>query len=391
MCCTMEATTKPPKAARRRRRFGRVYPRPGGPRGSWLVQFPDPSGARARNGRTKYLTKSVSSEAEGKALLAEIEKALLLGRFTPAAEPAPETDLTLLQAVDAYLDAKRGEGRAQSGIRRYATSRSVIARSPVAATKVADLTARDVESYMRWRRAHRYHRRSRDAVVVVGGIAPSTSTVNRDLALISAALGRLVRLGLARTNVAKAIRRGREPVRARPVLTREEAKALLDAADPHLRVLLTAGLCTGARPSELLALKWRDVSLDGDGSITIYRQKVELGDTLPLHPRLADALRGLKAARPEARDEDVVLLSSRGTEGWDYKRAFAKAVRRAGLSGKRITLYAATRHTLASHWKGTPGDLQVLLGHRSILTTQRYIRALNDRTRASLEAVDLVG
>jgi integrase/recombinase XerD len=267
----------------------------------------------------------------------------------------------------------------------------VIARSPVAATRVADLTARDIEGYMRWRRAHKYHRRSRDAVVVVGGTAPSTSTTNRDLALISAALGRLVRLGLAPTNVAKAVKRGREPVRARPILTREEAKALLDAADPHLRVLLVAGLCTGARPSELLALKWRDVSLDGNGSITVYRQKVELGDTLPLHPRLGEELRALRASRPEARDDDAIFLSSRGTEGWGYKRAFAKALKKAGLAGKRITLYAATRHTLASHWKGTPGDLQALLGHRSILTTQRYIRALNDRTRASLEAVDLVG
>jgi len=66
------------------------------------------------------------------------------------------------------------------------------------------------------------------------------------------------------------VKRGREPVRARPVLTHEDAKALLDAADPHLRVLLIAGLCTGARPSELLALKWRDVSLHGGGSITLY-------------------------------------------------------------------------------------------------------------------------
>jgi len=387
----MTTTANPTKARRRRRRFGRVYPRPGGPRGAWLVQFPDPSGRKAKNGRTRYLTKSVNSESEGRALLAEIEKAILLGRFVPEPEPAPASEITLLQAIDAYLDAKRGEGRAESGIRRYATSRSVIARSPVAATRVADLAAREVEGYMRWRRAHKYHRRSRDTIVVVGRTAPSTSTVNRDLALISAALGRLVRLGLAPTNVAKAVKRGREPVRARPVLTREEAKALLDAADPHLRVLLVAGLCTGARPSELLALRWRDVSLDGNGSITLYRQKVELGDTLPLHPRLAEELRALKESRPEARDGDAILLSSRGTEGWNYKRAFAKAVQKAGLAGKRMTLYAATRHTLASHWKGTPGDLQVLLGHRSILTTQRYIRALNDRTRASLEAVDLVG
>jgi integrase len=87
----------------------------------------------------------------------------------------------------------------------------------------------------------------------------------------------------------------------------------------------------------------------------------------------------------------LILLSSRGNAQWNYTRPFATAPERAGLAGKGITLYAGTRHTFASHWTGTPGDLQALLGHRSILTTQRYIRALGDRARASLNAIDLVG
>ena len=69
--------------------------------------------------------------------------------------------------------------------------------------------------------------------MVVGGTAPSTSTVNRDLALISAALGRLVRLGLAPTNVAKAVKRGREPVRARPQDVRDHQRIAFDHARGH--------------------------------------------------------------------------------------------------------------------------------------------------------------
>jgi hypothetical protein len=123
----------------------------------------------------------------------------------------------------------------------------------------------------------------------VKGSTTSTSTINRDLALFSAALGRLVCLGALDKNVAKAVRRGREPVRARPVLSQEETKRLVEAAAPHLRVFLIAALCTGARPSELMALRWRDVCFDAPGTITVFRQKVQLGDTLRGAPQLPAA------------------------------------------------------------------------------------------------------
>jgi integrase len=187
------------------------------------------------------------------------------------------------------------------------------------------------------------------------------------------------------------VKRGREPVRARPVLSQEETKRLVEAAAPHLRVFLIAALCTGARPSELMALRWRDICFDAPGTITVFRQKVQLGDTLPLHPRLADELKALRDARAKAGDDDIIFLSARGNPQWNYTLPFNTALERAGLAGKGIALYAATRHTFASHWTGTPGDLQALLGHSSILTTQRYIRSLGDRARASLNAVDLVG
>ena len=36
-------------------------------------------------------------------------------------------DLSLLVAIDAFLESKRGEGRAAAGIRRYLTSRRAVA------------------------------------------------------------------------------------------------------------------------------------------------------------------------------------------------------------------------------------------------------------------------
>ena len=142
------------KPKKRRRRFGRCYPRPGGPRGAWLIQFPDPSRRKAKNGRTAYLTKSVSSKSEGERLLKEIEKAILAGRFALPQEEAT-CDITLLESVDQYIESKRGEGKSGNGIRRYLTSRAAIAQSKIAGCRVADLGPRDVEGFMAWRRQRR--------------------------------------------------------------------------------------------------------------------------------------------------------------------------------------------------------------------------------------------
>lgn len=402
MCCTMEATTKPPKAARRRRRFGRCYPRPGGPRGSWLVQFPDPSGARAKSGRTKYLTKSVNSESEGKALLAEIEKSILLGQFAPAAEPAPECELTMLGAIDAYLDAKRGEGRAESGIIRYMVSRKAIEASPLGNRLVRDLQPRDVEGYMAWRKVRKWRsvkkrgagRTDGNATKILKGEKPSNASVNRDCALISAALGRLVRLGQLERNVAHRVKKGKEPTRTRAVLSKEELARLFDCCDPHFRPLALAAYYSGQRPQELLALKWSDVSF-GNRTLTVFRRKVGLGDSIPLHPELGAALKALKEKRAKAGqrvvpDDEHVFVSARGQRpGFDYRPPWLRALKRAGLDRRKGLTFYSLRHSFATHFleRGSPADLQQIMGHSSFSTTERYVRAVSDRARAGIEAL----
>ncbi len=89
---TMSKKNGTPKK-RRRRSFGRVFRRPGGP--GWLVQFPDPKRRKTASGRTGYITRSVASRKEGEQLLKEVRRAILAGMFgTATAEPAT-CDLTL--------------------------------------------------------------------------------------------------------------------------------------------------------------------------------------------------------------------------------------------------------------------------------------------------------
>jgi integrase len=402
----MQTTTKPPKAARRRRRFGRCYPRPGGPRGAWLVQFPDPSGRKAKNGRTRYLTKSVNSEGEGKSLLAEIEKSIVLGRFALAAESALECDLTLLGAIDAYLDAKRGEGRAESGITRYLVSRRAIEASPLGDRLVREIGPKDIEGYMSWRKVRKWRatkspggsRTDPNVSRIVKGEKPSNSSVNRDVALISAALGRLVRLGQMERNVAHRVKKGREPTKTRAVLSKEEIARLFDACGDHFRPLVMAAYYSGQRPQELLALKWGDVSF-GNRTLTVFRTKVGLGDAVPLHPELGAALKALKEKRAKdgtrvVRDDEHVFLSARGGRpGFDYRPPWLWALRRAGLDRRKGLTFYSLRHSMATHFleRGSPADLQALLGHSSLSTSMRYVRAVSDRARAGIEALEVGG
>ncbi len=120
----MRSTSKNPKKRRRRRSYGRVFKRVGGP--GWLVQFPDPSGRKVPSGRTAYVTRAVASRAEGEQLLREVRKAQLTGTLaSPTASPS-ECDLSVVECIDAYVEAKKGAGLADSTAQIYGYSRTAI-------------------------------------------------------------------------------------------------------------------------------------------------------------------------------------------------------------------------------------------------------------------------
>ena len=200
----------------------------------------------------------------------------------------------------------------------------------------------------------------------------------------------MVDLDLLPANPAARVKRAREPKRTRHVLSKAECGTLVKSCDPHMRVLVLAGFLTGARPSELLAVTWGDVSF-GNRTISIFRHKVGVGDALPLHPQLAEELRALNERRGRVADDDYVFLSSKGRAHFDYRWGWRKALKIAGLDRRAGLTFYSTRHSFATHYleKGAPSDLQALMGHASYSTTERYVRSVSDRARVGVEALDL--
>lgn len=149
-------------------------------------------------------------------------------------------------------------------------------------------------------------------------------------------------------------------------LTREEAVRLYEAAaTPHLRTFIALALYTGQRKSAILELTWDDVR---DGMIwfrqTTHNKRRPIA--LPLTPALAIALSTAYALR-DARH----IITYRGIEGGDPKKAFQRAVVRAELVDVRIH---DLRRTAAS-WMVQNGasfeQVAAVLGDR-IETVQKH-------------------
>jgi integrase len=157
------------------------------------------------------------------------------------------------------------------------------------------------------------------------------------------------------------------------------------------RVIVLLSAKAGLRAGEIAKLTWGMVS-DATGRIA---RAIELRDTaakkgsgrvIPLHPDLRAAL---IAWQPAARPSSQYVISSERSGGpmtalsivvW-FNRAFKKLGLQgcSSHSGRRTFVTRAAR--LVHQAGGSLRDVQLLAGHRSIQTTQRYIDGDSDAQR----------
>ncbi len=152
----------------------------------------------------------------------------------------------------------------------------------------------------------------------------------------------------------------------------------------------------GLRASEIANLTWSMV-IDPTGQVSTCLElqnriaKKGSGRVIPLHPDLHSAL--VKLARLELASDGPVIRSERGGPMTPVSIVcwFARAFRAVGLegcsshSGRRTFITRAAR--LVHRAGGSLRDVQLLAGHRSIQTTQRYI---DGDTEAQRKLVSLI-
>ena len=155
------------------------------------------------------------------------------------------------------------------------------------------------------------------------------------------------------------------------------------------RVIVLLSVKAGLRAGEIAKLTW-DMVLDPSGELSPmielrdWAAKKKSGRTIPLHDDLAAAL---TAWMIETSSSGPVIRSERGGPmnpisivNW-FKTAY-QSMGLAGCSshsGRRTFITRAAR--LVHKAGGSLRDVQLLAGHRSIQTTQRYIDGDSDAQR----------
>jgi excisionase family DNA binding protein len=196
----------------------------------------------------------------------------------------------------------------------------------------------------------------------------SKSSTNREMALLKVMFNLAIDWGLVSENPLRKVKMFSEKDNLKErVLTEDEEARLLAASAPHLRPIITGLLTTGARRSELMALRWISVDFER-GTILLTKTKAGRNRVIPINAELHGILTALKAGSKN----EYVFTGPEGRPAKSVRGAFVSACRRAGLKGLRLH---DLRHTFATRLIRRGVDIitvQSLLGHSSVTTTQRY-------------------
>jgi len=164
---------------------------------------------------------------------------------------------------------------------------------------------------------------------------------------------------------------------------------------PHNRVIILLSVKAGLRACEIANLDW-SMGLDAQGGVAEFLSihdiiaKKGSGRRIPLHADLRQALHALagsrKPAGPVARSARGAAMRPNSIVNW-----FVALFAHLGVhgcsshSGRRTFITTAARNV---HRAGCSlRDVQLLAGHRSIETTQRYI---DGQTNAQRKLVALI-
>jgi integrase len=346
------------------------------------------------------------------------------GRIAEGANPAEvkralKSELTFAELFTEYLERhskpnKRTSDEDESKFRQYLAG-------PLGGKKLSSITRADVAAV--------HSRITRDG---------HPTTANRVLALVSSVYGWAISSGLRESNPAKGIRRNPEHSRDRFLLASELPRffaSLAQEPNETIRDYILLSLLTGARRSNVLAMRWQDIDLT-HGEWRIGRTKNNTPQTVTLSPEAIEILKRRAPHDAERRSADASGYVFPGSgkknghlvepkKGWerifdrdelarltaaieaagerlshiDGEEGLATRLKRARNLAHKLKIDASTmrihdlrihdlRRTLGS-WQARAGSSLAVIGkslnHKSAQTTAIYARLDLDPVRESVE------
>lgn len=213
--------------------------------------------------------------------------------------------------------------------------------------------------------------------------AGHATTANRVKALISSVFGWAISAGILYSNPANGIKLNKERSRDR-FLQGDELprffKALAEEQNTTMRDYFLLSLLTGARRSNVLAMKWSDINLDR-AEWRIDETKNGTPQIVVLSPEAIEVLQNRKPLEPS-----IFVFPGCGASGhlMEPKKGWKRILERAGITDLRIH---DLRRTLGSWQAKTGASLAIIgksLNHKNQNTTAIYARLDIDPVRDSV-------
>jgi len=223
----------------------------------------------------------------------------------------------------------------------------------------------------------------------------SPATVNRELALLSAAVNYYNKELMGNLPNPTLGRKLKEPENRTRWISYEEANQLIKSAKqarnvPHLADFILLALHTGCRSGEMMSLKWSDIDLK---SRLIFLKGINTksgkGRTIPLNDHAMKALRTRASYRAEyCPGSPWVFCKRNGERITTVKKSFKAACERAKINDFRVH---DMRHTCAA-WLVSSGialpEVRDLLGHSSITMTEKYAHLAPENVRKAVNSLN---
>jgi integrase/recombinase XerD len=175
-----------------------------------------------------------------------------------------------------------------------------------------------------------------------------------------------------------------------PLILSQEEVARILTAPQHLksRALLMTIYAAGLRRSEVARLRVRDID-SARMTISVHQGKGQKDRVVMLSPVLLDTLRQYWRYQKPREWLFPGRNPNQPISGNDIFMVFHNAVRHAGIN-KKVCPHSL-RHSFATHLLESGTDLrtiQILLGHRSLKTTARYLHVSQQQVRATASPLD---
>ncbi len=206
----------------------------------------------------------------------------------------------------------------------------------------------------------------------------SRSTVNRYRTKLSAIFTYAVELEVIDTNVVRSVKKYKE-YSVQNYLKGDEIDLLLAeclrSRNKELYSIVVLALNTGLRKGEIQTLK--KSNFQGDRIVLSGK------DTKNGLPRIVPINETVQALL----DEHEFLSDGSMFKSFDFDTAYRNAVKRAGITKVRFHDLRRTFATLLYYLKVDVFSLAILLGHSSIVTTQRYLGVDENKLLDSVQKI----